>query len=88
MNQDINPLLVHDGFPPFDRIRPEHIEPAAEYFLKRCNTILEQLESEQDLSWDSLMDPMEEIDLLFEYGWSPIGHLMGVANSDALACRS
>jgi oligopeptidase A len=27
---------------------------------------------------------MEEIDRLFEYGWSPIGHLLGVANSDPL----
>jgi oligopeptidase A len=30
------------------------------------------------------MDPMEEVDQLFEYGWSPVGHLLSVANSDPL----
>ncbi|MCA9059477.1 MAG: M3 family metallopeptidase, partial [Planctomycetaceae bacterium] len=37
-----------------------------------------------DVSWESLMGPLEEIDLLFEYGWSPVTHLLSVRNSDEL----
>ncbi len=84
MNSQTNPLLNRSGLPPYDRIRAEHVEPATNAFLQRCDQILQQLESEEDATWDRLMEPMEEIDLLFEYGWSPVGHLLSVANSDEL----
>jgi oligopeptidase A len=53
-------------------------------FLLRCREILSKVESSEETSWAALMDPLEEIDLLFEYGWSPVGHLLSVANSDEL----
>jgi oligopeptidase A len=81
---DFNPLLVRSGLPPFDRICPEHIRPAADEFLGECRRILEHLESVSDPDWCSLFEPLEKIDLLFEYGWSPVGHLLSVANSDEL----
>ena len=46
--------------------------------------ILAQVEESTETSWSALMDPMEEVDRLFEYGWSPVGHLLSVANSDPL----
>jgi oligopeptidase A len=84
MNPDVNPLLIKTGLPAYDRILPEHIEPAADAVLDRCRQILAQVEASEENSWSALLDPMEEIDRLFEYGWSPIGHLLGVANSDPL----
>lgn len=84
MNLQENPLLTTSGFPPFDRICAEHVESAVQEFIKRCEIILRQLESDDAISWDSLMQPMETIDLMFEYGWSPVGHLLSVANSDEL----
>ncbi|MEZ6031902.1 MAG: M3 family metallopeptidase [Planctomycetaceae bacterium] len=84
MNSDVNPLLIKTGLPAYDRILPEHIEPAVDAVLDRCRQILAQVEASEENSWSALMDPMEEIDRLFEYGWSPIGHLLGVANSDPL----
>jgi Zn-dependent oligopeptidase len=33
MNADLNPLLVKEGFPAYDRILPEHIAPAVDEFL-------------------------------------------------------
>lgn len=84
MNSDVNPLLIKTGLPAYDRILPEHIEPAVDAVLDRCRRILAQVEASEENSWSALMDPMEEIDRLFEYGWSPIGHLLGVANSDPL----
>lgn len=79
-----NPLLAREGIPAFDRITPEHIAPAVSCFLEECEDWLRQLESVTDISWDQLMIPMEKIDLLFEYGWSPVGHLMSVANTEKL----
>jgi oligopeptidase A len=84
MNADLNPLLIKEGFPAYDRILPEHIGSAVEEFLGRCREILRKVESSAETSWSALMEPLEEIDLLFEYGWSPIGHLLSVANSDEL----
>ena len=84
MNSDVNPLLIKTGLPAYDRILPEHIEPAVDAVLDRCRQILAQVEASEENSWSALLDPMEEIDRLFEYGWSPIGHLLGVANSDPL----
>jgi len=84
MSLSLNPLLIKDGLPAYDKIEPEHIGPAVDSFLTRCREILAQVEASAEKSWASLMEPLEEIDLLFEYGWSPVGHLLSVANSDAL----
>ena len=79
-----NPLLIKDGLPAYDKIEPENIGPAVDVFLKRCREIQAQVEATSEKTWASLMEPLEEIDLLFEYGWSPVGHLLSVTNSDAL----
>ena len=84
MNPDSNPLLIKVGLPAYDRILPEHIAPAVEIVLKRCREVLARVEGSTETSWSALMDPMEEVDRLFEYGWSPIGHLLSVANSEPL----
>ncbi|MFN9717764.1 MAG: M3 family metallopeptidase [Planctomycetota bacterium] len=79
-----NPLLIRHGLPAYDRIHPSHIRPAVDSLLERCREILGSVESSKAVSWEALMEPLEEIDLLFEYGWSPVGHLLSVANSDEL----
>jgi len=84
MNAVANPLMIQNGLPAYDRIQPEHISPAVDAFLARCREVLAGVEASAETSWSTLMEPMEEIDLLFEYGWSPVGHLLSVANSDPL----
>jgi oligopeptidase A len=79
-----NPLLLQRGLPAYDEIQPEHIHSAVETILTRCREILASVEGNTETSWSTLMDPLEDIDLLFEYGWSPVSHLLSVANSDAL----
>ncbi|MEZ6021625.1 MAG: M3 family metallopeptidase, partial [Planctomycetota bacterium] len=79
-----NPLLIREGLPAFDRIRPEHVEPAVDAILAEAEGLLKQAEAAPLGDWDALMEPRAAMDRLFEYGWSPIGHLMGVANSDEL----
>ncbi|MEI7702533.1 MAG: M3 family metallopeptidase, partial [Planctomycetia bacterium] len=84
MTTTLNPLLISTGLPAYDQIQAEHIVPAVHQWLQRCRDILGALEASAEATWESLMQPLEEIDLLFEYGWSPVGHLLSVANSDEL----
>ena len=79
-----NPLLASSGLPRFAEIRPEHVGPAVESIVARCRQILSALESDDAEGWDALMLPLEEIDILFEYGWSPVEHLLSVASTDEL----
>ena len=84
MSEHDNPLLARQGLPAYDRIRPEHVVPAAEAIVAEGRRILAALAKDTTTDWDSLMGPLEDIDLMYEYGWSPVGHLMGVANSETL----
>ncbi|MEY3172108.1 MAG: Oligopeptidase [Planctomycetota bacterium] len=84
MTSASNPLLTDSGLPLYDRIQPGDVQPAATEMLSRCRALLRHAENTPDSSWQSLMEPLEKIDILFEYGWSPVGHLLSVANSDAL----
>lgn len=79
-----NPLLISDGLPAYDKIQPDHVSSAVQTMLQKATELLELAETSTIGNWDSLMIPFERIDQLFEYGWSPVNHLLGVANSDEL----
>jgi oligopeptidase A len=79
-----NPLLDTAGIPKFDKILPEHIEPAVTQVLKESEKNLSTLESGLAPSWTGLIKPLEKLSIPFEYAWSPIGHLLGVKNSEEL----
>ena len=82
-NQD-NPLLLQSGLPRFDLIKPEHIEPAISFLIEQTTQKLEHLEQGATPTWEGLVEPLELLGLPFEYAWSPINHLMGVKNAEAL----
>ena len=81
-----NPLLADDaGLPPFSRILAEHVEPAIDARIKACRAEIERLTSEVPVpTWESFVEPLEEIDDRLSRTWSPVGHLNGVMNSDEL----
>jgi oligopeptidase A len=79
-----NPLLQTEGLPQFDSIQPHHVQSGVSTLIHKANALLKQIETGDSHSWDDIMSPMEEIDLLFEYGWSPVTHLMAVRSSDEL----
>ena len=79
-----NPLLITSGLPAYDRITARDIEPAVTALLENAEQLLSKAEEAETGNWDALMTPLGQIDLLFEYGWSPVNHLLGVANSDEL----
>ncbi|MEA3277345.1 MAG: oligopeptidase A [Pseudomonadota bacterium] len=80
-----NPLLDMTGLPPFSRIGPEHVEPAIDRLLAECRRRIERLTKHPEVpTWESFVEPLEEIDDALSRVWSPVGHLNSVMNSDEL----
>ena len=86
MAEDIedNPFLVREGIPPFDRMEAEHVVSAVEKALAEVETRLEVIEADLEPTWEGLMEPLEALDVPFEYAWGPVGHLLSVKNSEDL----
>ncbi len=79
-----NPLLNTEGIPQYDQIKPEHVVTAIKQILKEGTEKLNELETSIKPSWEGLLQPLEELDIPFEYGWGPVNHLLGVKNSPEL----
>ena len=83
-----NPLLVTEGLPCYDRIRPEHIVPAVQHVLAAAEQQLTELEqrlsSLEKPTWDDLFVALECLDRPFDFAWKPVSHLFGVLNSPEL----
>ncbi|HHO77104.1 MAG TPA: M3 family peptidase [Deltaproteobacteria bacterium] len=79
-----NPLLVARGIPRFDRIRPEHIVPAVRQVIEQTLRKIDQLEQDLQPGWDSLIRPLELLEIPLEYAWRSVTHLLGVKNSQGL----
>lgn len=81
---DPNPLLSPAPFPPFDRIKTEHVVPAVRQVLHELDTELQQLETHLQPTWQGLIEPLERLGDRLNVTWGIVGHLMGVQNSEAL----
>ena len=83
-----NPLLEEHPLPPFARITVDHVEPAVNQRIDQIFSVLETqlslIENGAVPTWDNLVAPFEEASDLLNQTWSPISHLNGVKNSDAL----
>ena len=72
------------ALPPFAHIKPEHVEPAIDQILKDNRQQLLELLSEKSFSWDSFVQPLEEMSDRLQRVWSPVSHMNSVVNSDEL----
>jgi oligopeptidase A len=80
-----NPLLEPHSLPPFSRIKPEHAEPAIRQLIDRNKRSIDALlDSQRVYSWDSLLQPIEELDDELAQAFSPVSHLNSVRNSEAM----
>ncbi len=80
-----NPLLETHELPPFTDIRPEQVEPAIEKLIDENRNALEaQLAGLKEVTWDSLIEPIDTRNDMLNQAWSPVSHLNSVVNSDAL----
>ncbi|MDH5179081.1 MAG: oligopeptidase A [Gammaproteobacteria bacterium] len=80
-----NPLMAMDGLPPFQKIKPEHIEPAISQLIEQNRQLVDRLLAENEhYTWDNLIQPLEEEDNRLSRAWSPVSHMNSVVNSEAL----
>jgi len=86
VNLDItdNPLLIGKGLPPFEAIKPEHVEPAMTQLLAELDKELATLEANVQPTWSGLVEPLDRLVERLRWSWGIVGHLMGVKNSPEL----
>jgi oligopeptidase A len=82
-----NPLLRGDVLPPFDAIRPEHVETGIRALLDDSRARIREIESTRAPTFHTLVEPLEELHHRLARTWSPVGHLNGVMNNEALRER-
>lgn len=81
MNNPLIELVKGSGLPPFTSIKPEHAEPALDALLAENRAAIEQLEAQDDPTWDSLPGALEQLDNRLHRLFAPVGHLNAVMNS-------
>jgi len=80
-----NPLLQTDGLPLFASITPTHIEPAIDHLLKENRTAIQALlQSNEPVSWENTLQPVEDLDDRLNRAWSPASHLHSVVDNNEL----
>ena len=80
-----NPLLEDRRLPAFDRIKPEHVEPAVDHLLAQNRRLIaDLLSSSKARDWSSLIEPLEIMDERLSRAWSPVAHLNAVRNNASL----
>ncbi len=77
-----NPLLAWTAFPAFDRIAPEHAEPAIARILADAGTEVARIEREASPAWDKLAAPLARLEEPLDFAWGLVTHLLSVMNSD------
>jgi oligopeptidase A len=80
-----NPLLADLELPPFSRIGAEHVLDAVQTLLARGRgRVAEVLDAAEEPTWESLVQPIAEIDDRINRAWSPVAHLNAVADNPRL----
>ena len=80
-----NPLLENQALPAFRRVKPEHIESAIDQLLKEYRILLQTLlEQPGEHTWESLFQPLEDMEDQLQRAWSTVRHLHSVADNEAL----
>ena len=80
-----NPLLENTVLPRFPAIRPEHVEPAIDTILADYQAGIDALlAAKTPRSFENVIGVCEDLDDRLSRAWAPVGHLHGVADSEAL----
>ena len=80
-----NPLLEPHELPPFEQFSPDQIVPAMTELIDTSKARINELvETTQAPTWDTLIEPISELDERLDNAWAVFGHLTGVQDSPEL----
>ena len=84
MQAQENPLLSDFLYPPFSKIKPEHVQPALQSALHESRALIEQVVTQTSPTWETLVAPLEAADDKISRIWSPVSHMNAVVSNDQL----
>ena len=80
-----NPLLSFDSLPEFDKIGPEHVEPAIEQLLNAANAALETVTEPQfPAGWEEISTVLDVATEKLSRAWGSVSHLNSVVDTPEL----
>lgn len=80
-----NPLLEPHELPPFEQFRTDQIVPAMTEIIDTSKARINELvETTHEPTWDTLIEPISELDERLDNAWAVFGHLSGVQDSPEL----
>ncbi len=80
-----NPLMEEHELPKFGLMEPAHIEPAIDELIARNRKEIDELlQSNQEYTWRNTLLPVEQLNDRLNKAWSPVSHLHGVVDNEAL----
>lgn len=84
MTSNNNILLSFAGLPPFSKITPDLVKPAVEQAIAQGRAAVEKVVAAQQVSWQSLIEQLEQDSDRLAKLWSPVSHMNSVVNSAEL----
>lgn len=79
-----NHFLDAQPLPAFNEIKAQSVEAVIDQVLQDNRRLVEKLGALDEVSWSSLVEPLENANDLLNQRWSPVSHLNSVLNSDSL----
>jgi oligopeptidase A len=80
-----NPLLDFSDVPLFDKIQPEHVRPAMDELLAKCEAALEQVTAPDfPTQWSDISRVLDVATENLGRAWGAVSHLNGVADTPEL----
>ncbi|WP_174284642.1 M3 family metallopeptidase [Sphingomonas bacterium] len=79
-----NPLLTDTDLPDFAAIRPEHVVPAVTALVDDHRAAVDRITTSGASGFGDVVLASERADFTLSRGWSPVGHLHGVADTPDL----
>lgn len=77
-------LLQGLALPHFSGIDVSTIAAEIDHAIDHCKRTIEETVQQANVSWDELIQPIEEADNILDNLWSPVSHMNSVVSSDAL----
>jgi len=78
-----NPLLADTFWIPFDRIRPEHVQPATEHLIAQARAGLDDLARAPQEGFAGFLDRLDTLTVTLQQVHTIVSHLDGVVSDDA-----
>ncbi len=83
-----NPLLDFSGHARFDAIGPQHVSPAVDALLALCrDTVVRITGAATPASWETVVEPLEDVTDRLGRAWGCISHLNAVADTPELRAQ-